>query len=297
MESESGAIWMEPGLRRITAPNPSPMTYRGTNSYILGQGRVALIDPGPDDPSHLRAILAALAPGETLAAILVTHSHRDHSGLAGRLSAATGAAVLAAGPSEWGRSPVMARLAAQGDLAGGEGVDKDFTPHRQITEATPIDGDWGRIDVVQTPGHMANHLSFAWQGALFTGDLVMGWSTSLVSPPDGDMGAFMASCRRLQARQDRVFHPGHGDPVTDPKARLEALIAHRKMRESQIIAGLSPHHAVTATDLAGQIYGDLDQKLRPAAARNVLAHLIDLEDRNLVKTDGPIHADACFRLP
>ena len=296
MESESAEIWLEDGLRRVLAPNPSPMTFRGTNTYILGEGAVAVIDPGPADPRHLSAILDALDPGETVAAILVTHSHRDHSPLARPLAEATGAPVLAAGPSDWGRSAVMARLAAKGGIGGGEGVDDGFAPDEQIGEGTEIDGAWGRIAVLATPGHMANHLSFAWNGALFTGDLVMGWSTSLVSPPDGDMGAFMASCRRLLTRKDRVYHPGHGDPVTAPHARTAELITHREGREAQILAALSSGAPADAAQLAGRIYTDLAPALLPAAERNVLAHLIDLAQRNLVTPEGPLAATARFAL-
>jgi glyoxylase-like metal-dependent hydrolase (beta-lactamase superfamily II) len=294
MESESGMRRLAPGLRRLTAPNPSPMTFRGTNTYLLGEGALAVIDPGPADPAHLDAILGALEPGEEISVILVTHSHADHAPLARALSAATGAGVLAAGPSDWGRSPRMARLAAEGSLGGGEGVDTAFQPDTQVSEGSRIDGAWGRIDVLATPGHMANHLCFAWDGAVFTGDLVMGWSTSLVSPPDGDMGAFMASCRRLAARDDRIYHPGHGDPVHDPQARIAELIAHRQAREAQILAALRGHGAADAETLARHVYTDLDAALLPAATRNVLAHLIDLEERSVVQCSGELHAAARF---
>lgn len=296
MESESDLVRLEPGLRRLIAPNPSPMTFRGTNTYILGEGSVAVIDPGPALPGHLSAILDALEPGERIGAILVTHSHRDHSPLARPLSEATGAPVLAAGPSDWGRSAVMARLAAEGGIGGGEGVDPDFHPDEQIGEGSRVDGGWGRITVLETPGHMANHLGFAWEGALFTGDLVMGWSTSLVSPPDGDMGAFLASCRRLAERDDRVYHPGHGDPVTTPQARAAELVAHRAAREAQILAALAERAPRTARSIAARIYTDLAPALLPAAERNVLAHLIDLSERNLVEPDGPLHATSRFAL-
>lgn len=296
MESESGMQILEPGLRRVIAPNPSPMTAQGTNTYILGEGEVVVIDPGPAMPTHLDAILAALAPGERIGAILVTHSHRDHSPLARDLARQSGAPVLAAGPSDWGRSATMAALAEKGALGGGEGVDHDFTPDQRIDEGQTIDGPWGEIAVLHTPGHMANHLSFAWQGALFTGDLVMGWSTSLVSPPDGDMGAFMRSCARLSARADRVYFPGHGAAVDEPQARVETLIAHRLRREAQIIDALTARPGATPSTLARDIYTDLAPALLPAAARNVLAHLIDLAERNLAAPEGNLAAEAPFSL-
>ncbi len=286
----------EAGLRCVLAPNPSPMTFRGTNTYILGRGEVAVIDPGPAVESHLRAILAALSSGERVGAILVTHSHLDHSPLARPLAERTGAPVLAAGASDWGRSPLMAELAASGGLGGGEGVDDAFAPDRRIADGETVEGGWGRIETVATPGHMANHLSFAWRGALFSGDMVMGWSTSLVSPPDGDMTAFMASLDRLRAREDRIHYPGHGAPVADPAARLAELIAHRRAREAQIRAALEAAGTASAPDLARAIYTDLDATLLPAAARNVLAHLIDLKQRNLATAEGGIRADAQFRL-
>jgi glyoxylase-like metal-dependent hydrolase (beta-lactamase superfamily II) len=294
MKSESRAVWLEDDLRRLTAPNPSPMTFRGTNTYLLGRGEVAVIDPGPDDPVHLETILDALDPGEQIGTILVTHSHRDHSPLARPLAERTGAAVLAAGPSAWGRSAVMQRLAAAGDIGGGEGVDEAFDPDERIAEGDTVTGQWGLIEVLETPGHMANHLSFAWRGALFTGDLVMGWSTSLVSPPDGDMGAFMASCRRLTHRSDRIYHPGHGDPVTDPGARLADLIAHRTAREAQILSALETTGPATAISLTAQVYTDIAAALLPAAARNVLAHLIDLHERNEVTTTSSLTATSTF---
>ncbi len=294
MESESGMVRLEPGLRRLTAPNPSPMTFRGTNTYILGMGEVAVIDPGPGHAGHMAAIMAALAPGERIGAILVTHSHRDHSPLARPLSQQTGAPVLAAGPSDWGRSAVMAALAATDGIGGGEGVDPDFVPDAQLADGDTLSGGWGEIVALQTPGHMANHLSFAWQGAVFTGDMVMGWSTSLVSPPDGDMGAFMASCRKLAARDDRIFYAGHGDPVTAPQARLTELIAHREAREAQILTALSATAQTTANAIARSIYTDIPANLLPAAERNVLAHLIDLEGRNIAVATGPIASGTAF---
>jgi len=290
----STVLQLEPGVRRVLAPNPSPMTYTGTNTYLIGSGEVVLIDPGPDLPAHAAAIRDALDPGERISTILVTHSHLDHSPLAATLSSETGAPVLAAGPSDWGQTPLMRVLAAKGGLGGGEGVDRLFQPDRQIRDGDTLDGLWGRIDVLETPGHMANHLSFVWDGALFSGDLVMGWSTSLVSPPDGDMTAFMASLQRLATRQDRIYYPGHGDPVPDPQTRCRDLIAHRQGREAQVLATLESLGSATARDLAEAIYTDIDAKLIPAATRNVMAHLIDLHVRNRVICPGEITAETRF---
>ncbi|MCU4653510.1 MBL fold metallo-hydrolase [Roseibacterium sp. SDUM158016] len=294
---ESGAVDRpEADLRRVLAPNPSPMTFHGTNTFIVGTGEVAVIDPGPAIDAHLSAILGALDPGERIGAILVTHSHLDHSPLARPLAEATGAPVLAAGPSDWGRSPVMAALAQAGGVGGGEGIDSDFAPDRRIGTGDVIGGGWGEIEVLETPGHMANHLSFAWRGALFSGDLVMGWSTSLVSPPDGDMTAFMASLDALSRRHDRLYYPGHGSEVTDPAGRVAELVAHRRGREAQILAALGRLGSCTAAALAEDIYTETPPALLPAAARNVLAHLIDLKERNLAESEGVITADTGFRL-
>jgi glyoxylase-like metal-dependent hydrolase (beta-lactamase superfamily II) len=289
-------VELEPGLRRLRAPNPSPMTFTGTNTYLVGDGEVAVIDPGPALPAHHAAIRAALGPGERIGGILLTHSHLDHSPLAAALSAETGAPVMAAGPSDWGRSATMAGLARGGALGGGEGVDADFAPDRRIGEGDVLGGGWGEIAVIATPGHMANHLSFAWRGALFSGDMVMGWSTSLVSPPDGDMTAFMASLDKLGRRDDRVYYPGHGDPVADPQARVAELIAHRRGREAQIRAALETVESATAEELARAIYTDVTPALIPAATRNVLAHLIDLWTRNEISCGADVTPEARFHL-
>lgn len=285
---------LAPGVRRVLAPNPSPMTFRGTNTYLLGEGEVALIDPGPAMEAHYKAILAALAPGERITKILVTHSHLDHSPLSAQLSAETVAPVLAAGPSTWGRSDVMAALARDGGLGGGEGVDDAFAPTETVANGDQIKGPWGEIEVIATPGHMANHISFAWGDALFSGDMVMGWSTSLVSPPDGDMTAFMASLRRLATRSDRIYYPGHGEPVETPLDRVAELKAHREGREAQIREALHRIGPANAETLARAIYTDIAPALIPAATRNVLAHLIDLWSRNEIACEGPVATHARF---
>lgn len=276
---------LETGLRRVLAPNPSPMTFHGTNTYILGEGRVAVIDPGPASPPHLRAILAALRRGETVSHVLVTHAHLDHSPLARPLAEATGAPVLAFGAADAGRSDLMRELSDAGLTGGGEGVDTGFHPDESLADGDVIDGAGWSIRAIHTPGHFGNHLCLAWEKALFSGDHVMGWATSLVSPPDGDMGAYMASLERLAALPSRVFYPGHGAPVTDPTARIADLAAHRRGREAQILAALSDGPADAAT-LARRIYTDTPPALLPAAARNVFAHLLDLWQRGHVACDG-----------
>lgn len=289
------AIQLAPGLRRLTAPNPSPMTLDGTNSFLIGQTDLAVIDPGPLSDVHLQAILTEVGPGQRISHILVTHSHRDHSPLARVLSRATGAPVLAAGPSDWGRRPVMQTLADAGLIGGGEGVEDGFAPDRQLADGEVISADGWQIEALYTPGHMANHLSFAWGGALFSGDLVMGWSTSLISPPDGDLTAFRTSLQRLMSRSDRIYYPAHGDAVTDPQARLAELMAHRDGREAQILAALADGPA-TPQALTARIYTELAPALRPVAERNVLAHLIDLTERNVAFSVAEMSASCEFRL-
>ncbi|PTW50158.1 MBL fold metallo-hydrolase [Rhodovulum kholense] len=288
---------LAPGLRRVLAPNPSPMTFRGTNSYILGEGEVAVIDPGPASPSHLAALLAALAPGERVNRIIVTHSHLDHSALSRPLSEATGAPVLAFGDSRAGR---RAELAALEGLGGGEGVDAGFAPDETLADGAIIEGAGWTLTALHTPGHMGNHLCFAWsglapdEGALFTGDHVMGWASSMVSPPDGDLGAFMVSLDRLAARPERRLFPAHGAPVPDGPGRIAALAAHRRARAARILDELSRGPATPAA-LARAVYTDTPPALLPAATRNVLAHLIDLADHSLATPDGALSADALWQ--
>ncbi|MEO0939805.1 MAG: MBL fold metallo-hydrolase [Pseudomonadota bacterium] len=285
---------MEPRLRRIVAPNPSPMTYRGTNSYIVGQADLAVIDPGPESAAHLEAILSAIG-ATPVRMIIVTHTHIDHSPLARPLAARTGAPVLAFGDAAAGRSAVMQRLAETGLAGGGEGIDAGFVPDRALVDGEVLEGaDW-QLEVIHTPGHLGNHIALAMGDACLTADHVMGWASSLVSPPDGDLTDFMASCVRLYARDWRIFYPGHGAPITAPNARLDWLVAHRRAREAAILEALR-NGPQTAAALAQAIYTDTPPALLPAATRNVLAHLIDLLGKGRVHHDGPLSAAATFAL-
>ncbi|MEM9249271.1 MAG: MBL fold metallo-hydrolase [Pseudomonadota bacterium] len=297
LEGPAGAVTArpEPGLRLVRAPNPSPMTFSGTNTWIVGTGAVAVIDPGPRDRRHLEAILAALEPGEHVHSILVTHAHRDHAPLAQPLSDCTGADVYAAGDLVSRRRPVMARLAAAEEIGGGEGIDLEFAPDHRIDTGDRISGPGWHLDVLATPGHTADHLAFRWGDAVFTGDHVMGWASSLVSPPDGDLVSFMASCDALSGIQARVYYPGHGDPVPDPMARLAWLIAHRTSRTEQICAALQSG-PMTPAALTQQVYAALNPDLFPAAERNVLAHLIALSEAGHVAPDGRLSTRARFSL-
>ena len=283
-----------PGVRRILAPNPSPMTFWGTNTYLLGTDRVAVIDPGPDMDGHLRAILGAVE-GAQVEAILVTHSHLDHSPLCRRLSERTGAPVYAYGDSFAGRAPHMKALTRHGRIGGGEGVDKGFRPDRRLEDGARLSLGCGDLTALWTPGHFGNHMCFAMEDVLFSGDMVMGWASSLISPPDGDLSAFMRSCGKLMAWADRLCLPGHGAPVEDTRGRLEWLIDHRQKRERQILRALGDGPG-TAAEITARIYTAAGQGLMAAAARNVLAHLIDLWMRERVVCAGQPDESACFRL-
>jgi hydroxyacylglutathione hydrolase len=284
---------LAPGLRRVLAPNPSALTGPGTNSYILGEGRVALIDPGPDDPAHRAALLAALAPGETVEAVIVTHAHHDHSALALPLARHLRAPVLAFGDALAGRNPAFCGLQ---DLGGGEGLDTRFRPDAILADDARLDGpDW-TLHAVHTPGHLGGHICLRWDDTLFSGDMAMGWATSIVSPPDGDMAAYMASLARLSALAPRVLWPGHGAAVTDGRGRLAELTAHRLERESQIRTALT-EGATTASALAMRLYRDVPASLLPAAERNVLAHLLDLHARSLVTATPSPAQSALWQLP
>jgi glyoxylase-like metal-dependent hydrolase (beta-lactamase superfamily II) len=257
-------VSLAPGLRRVTCNNPGPMTHLGTNTYIVGEGQVAVIDPGPDNRDHLAALLAALS-GERISHIVVTHTHRDHSPLARALASLSGAPIVGCAPH---RTPPH---------EGGEGADHEHAPDRVLADGESLEVRGFTLRALHTPGHTANHLCFAWPEAklLFSGDTVMAWSTTVVSPPDGDMAALFASLRVLGARDEAQFLPGHGPPVGDPKAWCAALLAHRQAREDAVFAALDAVPR-TALALVAQVYPDVPEKLRGAASRSLLAHLVKL---------------------
>lgn len=285
-------LTLAPDLRLLLAPNPSPMTYLGTNTYILGRDRLAIIDPGPQSPAHLQAIMDAIGTA-TVSHIIVTHSHLDHAPLAKPLAALTGAPVLAFGDAAAGQSEVMHDLMARGVTGGGEGMDHRFIPDQTLANGAKIVGNDWVLEVIHTPGHTGNHICLQWGDAIFTGDHVMGWASSLVSPPDGDLTDFMTSCAKLTNRSARIYYPGHGAPITEPAARLSWLIEHRRRREAQILAVLGDGPCDIAS-LTAKIYHDVTPNLQKAAARNVFAHLIDLHKRQRVKADPALSEHANF---
>jgi glyoxylase-like metal-dependent hydrolase (beta-lactamase superfamily II) len=292
------AVEIAPGLRRLTAPNASPMTFRGTNTYLLGEVEIAVIDPGPDHPAHLAAILKAVGPAQKISHVFVTHSHVDHSPLARRLADLANAPVLALGDSWTGRSTLMTRLSEAEQLGGGEGVDANFKPDIHLRDGQIIKSHEWSLGSIATPGHFSNHLCFDWIEArsLFSGDHVMSWATTLVSPPDGDLTAFMNSLEKLQKRKnDRRYFPGHGAPLENPHQMLTHQHAHRRGRESQILAALEDG-AATPLTLTHNIYTEIPDALMSMAARNVFAHLIDLVERNLAEPVGILSPDASFQL-
>lgn len=285
---------LEVGLRLVLAPNPSPMTFLGTNTYILGTNQLCIIDPGPDSDTHLAALILTISD-TPVSHIVVTHNHLDHSPLAKRLSAATGAPIYAFGNHLAGRSDVMTNLADQGLAGGGEGIDLDFSPDIVLRDGETLVGAGWRVTALHTPGHIGNHISLIWNDAVFTGDHIMGWASSLVSPPDGDLNDFMASCDKLQRIPARVYYPGHGAPIKAPKARLDWLIAHRRSREEQVLASLALGPA-TPSEITRMIYTDVPMALFGAAERNVFAHLVDLNQRGTIKAKPSLSIGAKYQL-
>ena len=284
------AVPVAPGVLRVTANNPSPFTFHGTNSYIVGKDTLAVIDPGPDDEAHLAALLKAIG-GRPVSHIFVTHTHRDHSPLAARLKQETGALTAAEGPH---RDARPLRIGELNPLDAAN--DEEFSPDIAIPDGGPIEGDGWTLRAIHTPGHAANHAVFALEGSglLFSGDHVMAWSTSIVAPPGGAMGDYMASLDKLIERDDRRFLPGHGGPVEAPAAFMRGLRGHRKMRERAIIERLRGGDR-TIAEMVAAIYRDIDPRLRGAAGLSVLAHLEDLVARGLAAVDGDVAIDAVYR--
>ncbi len=265
---------LEPGIARVLAHNPSAFTYYGTQTYLIGKTQVAVIDPGPDLPEHVDALVRTIN-GRRVAAIMCTHTHRDHSPAARPLAEATGAPVVGCAPL------ALETVGPRADAA----FDGDYAPDRVLGDGEAIEVDGKLVTAVATPGHTSNHLCFAYDGALFSGDHVMGWSTTVVVPPDGDMAAYMASLDKLRHRGDRIYYPAHGPPVTAPQRYVRSLIGHRKQRETQIL-GLVGEKPRPILDIVASAYPGLDPRLVAAAGGSVLAHLLDLEQRGLVEREG-----------
>jgi glyoxylase-like metal-dependent hydrolase (beta-lactamase superfamily II) len=268
-------IEAEAGIARLLAPNPSPYTATGTQVHFVGTRELAVVDPGPDDPAHVAALLDAIA-GRPLAAILVTHTHRDHSPAAATLRERTGAPVVG-----------CAALATADLGPSAEAFDSNYRPDRVLADGESIEVDGRTLTAIATPGHTSNHLCFTDEGsgALFSGDHVMGWSTSVVIPPDGHMGDYMRSLDKLRGRADRVYYPAHGDPVTDPQRLVRGMVAHRLQREGQIRRRLDEGDR-TVEQIVAAAYPGLDPRLQPAAGATVLAHLLDLRERGVVQQDN-----------
>ncbi|MBY5520219.1 MBL fold metallo-hydrolase [Rhizobium leguminosarum] len=284
------AVPVVSGVERVTVNNPGPFTFFGTNSYIVGASSVAVIDPGPEDEVHFQALMAALG-GRAVTHIFVSHTHRDHSPLARRLQAATGAVTVGQGPHR------SARPLRAGEINPfSESSDISFMPDVAIGDGQTLSGDGWALTAVLTPGHTANHAAFALEGRdiLFSGDHVMAWSTSIVAPPDGSMADYMESLDRLIAREDRLLLPGHGGPVTEPSSFLRALKAHRLRREQAVLALVQAGDTQIA-EMVKVIYRDTDPKLHGAAALSVLAHIEDLLERGEIAADGPPSLAALYR--
>ena len=276
------AVPVAQNVQRITVNNPSAFTFHGTNSYIVGDKSVAVIDPGPEDDMHFQALMAALE-GREVTHIFVSHTHRDHSPLAARLKQATGALTVAEGPHR------AARPLHEGERNPfAESSDTEFVPDIVLGDGKSLSGDGWTLTALHTPGHTANHSAFALDdsGIVFSADHVMAWATTIVAPPDGSMSDYMASLAKLLQRKDRLFLPGHGGPVNDPTAFMRGLRAHRRMREKAVLARIKGGDQ-TIPDMVKIIYRSTDPRLHGAAALSVLAHIEDLIEKGEVQTDGP----------
>jgi len=262
---------LEAGVGRVLAHNPSAFTYYGTQTYLIGATEVAVIDPGPDIPEHLDAVERAIA-GRRVVAIMCTHTHRDHSPAARPLAQRTGAAIVGCAPL------ALETVGPRADAS----FDGDYAPGRVLADGESIEVDGHPITAVSTPGHTSNHLCFGYRDALFSGDHVMGWSTTVVVPPDGEMAAYMQSLDKLRQRGDRILYPAHGPAVTKPQQYLRHLVGHRMQREKQILT-LVQAQALGIPDIVASAYPGLDPRLTAAAGGSVLAHLLDLQRRGLVQ--------------
>lgn len=283
------AVDIAPGIKRITVNNPSPFTFHGTNSYLVGKDTLALIDPGPIDEAHRATLLSAIA-GRPVSHIFVSHTHRDHSPLATVLKDELGAVLIAEGPHR----PARALHIGEVNLLDAS-ADTDFVPDIVAANNAVINGDGWALRTIHTPGHTANHAVFALEGTgiLFSADHVMAWSTSIVAPPDGSMSDYMASLDLMLERQDRVYFPGHGGAVIKPKAFVRGLKTHRKMRERAILERVRAGDR-TIPAMVKMIYRETDPRLHGAAALSVLAHLEDMVARELVHTDGNPAIDGIY---
>ena len=264
------------GIARVLAHNPSAFTYFGTQTYLIGTSELAVVDPGPDMPEHLDALSDAIA-GRKVVAIMCTHTHRDHSPAARPLAERTGAPIVGCGPL------ALETVGPRADAS----FDGDYEPDRTLEDGEAVEVDGKPITAVATPGHTSNHLCFAYGDALFSGDHVMGWSTTVVVPPDGDMAAYMQSLDRLRRREDRVYYPAHGPAVTKPQQYVRHLMGHRMQREKQILK-LVGEKGRPVADIVANAYPGLDPRLVAAAGGSVLAHLMDLERRGLVRQEGEL---------
>lgn len=284
-------VTLSPLVRRLVAPNGSPFTFTGTCSYVVGRGSVAILDPGPDQPEHVAALLQAVA-GETVTHVVVTHTHRDHSPSARAVADATGATIVGCGPHR------RSRPLADGEADSMEGSgDMLYRPDLELQDGDAVSGTGWTLRAVSTPGHTANHLAFALpeENALFSGDHVMAWSTTIVGPPDGSMTEFMLSLEKLRGRDEALYWPGHGGPVRDPPRFLRGLLHHRRAREASILNRLTQGDTCIA-EIVPAIYAGLRPELHRAAGLSVFAHLEDLVRRRIVATDGAPQVEGAYRL-